>query len=98
MPEPESSDLSARRCWATAQPTDSGTRRLGRGPTTPPWVKVARSLGTFRLWYHRPSSVLVHSDQSTIDDPFDHRGLARRGIIDPRCQGLRPGLDRIESG
>src|SRR3954464_3673013 len=24
IPEPESSDLSARRCWATAQPTDSG--------------------------------------------------------------------------
>src|SRR5688572_16578023 len=53
IPEPESSDLSARRCWATAQPTDSGTRRLGRGPTPPPWVKVARQVGTLWPWYYR---------------------------------------------
>src|SRR3954467_5756365 len=52
IPELESSDLSARRCWATAQPTDSGTRRLGRGPTPPPWVKVARQVGTLWPWYH----------------------------------------------
>src|SRR3954468_10563014 len=53
IPEPGSSDLSARRCWATAQPTDSGTRRLGRGPTPPPWVKVARQVGTLWPWSDR---------------------------------------------
>src|SRR3954447_18460369 len=54
IPEPESFDLSARRRWATAQPTDSDTCRLGRGPTSPPWVKVARRVRTFRLWYEMP--------------------------------------------
>src|SRR3954470_5453936 len=52
IPQPESSGLSCdfhpwRSCWATAQPTSAGIRRLGRGPTP-----TRRQVRTFRLWYN----------------------------------------------
>jgi hypothetical protein len=35
---------------------------LGRGPTTPPWVKVARQVGTLWPWYERVFSMCCVAD------------------------------------